>query len=414
MELDKSLVSEFAKITNDEKKEQPPISLLGTVVEYEGTKYVKLDGSDILTPIQDDDQISSTVEIQDSERVTVQIQNHAVTVTGNISSPAARIDTVNDLRVVLVAEDDKILAEVKRVEDETGSELEITHEAIASEVKRATGVESSIKQYAESINISVANGENEAYLYIWKGGVQIYGGLIDFSGKVSFTDLKNNSKTWINGDYIKSGTIDASKVALYGEDYDYNTGEWKGGGVKAGTGSDGKRDTYGAKLYGYGEYYHCLATDAGVCLHGNKDGKKVSLYCAGSAIVASTPISESSDRRKKNSISGDLSRYEQFFQKLQPVYFKFNEGNSNRFHIGFIAQDVEQALADSGLSNQDFAGVVIEEYKNEDGELVRDYLLRYTEFVSLNTYMIKKLSSRIDDLEKEIAELKTMVKGAST
>ncbi len=99
MELDKNLVSEFAKITNDEKRKQRPVNLLGTVVEYEGTKYVKLDGSDILTPIQDDKQISSTVEIQDSERVTVQIQDHTATVTGNITSPAARLVTVTDLGI---------------------------------------------------------------------------------------------------------------------------------------------------------------------------------------------------------------------------------------------------------------------------------------------------------------------------
>lgn len=43
---------------------------------------------------------------------------------------------------------------------------------------------------------------------------------------------------------------------------------------------------------------------------------------------------------------------------LQPTAFRLNNGNSGRYHIGFIAQDVEQALLDSGISTNDFAGFV--------------------------------------------------------
>lgn len=83
MALSDELISQFAKITKDDKNEKEP-QVYGTIVEYNGSKYVKLDGSDLLTPI------SSTAAAEPDDRVTVSIKNHTAIVTGNISSPSAR------------------------------------------------------------------------------------------------------------------------------------------------------------------------------------------------------------------------------------------------------------------------------------------------------------------------------------
>lgn len=90
MNLSSDLVSLFAKSTKDEKKVQNEATVYGTVV-YDGRTYVKLDGSDLLTPV------NTTANVQDGERVTVMIKNHTATVTGNMSSPAARNDDVTEL-----------------------------------------------------------------------------------------------------------------------------------------------------------------------------------------------------------------------------------------------------------------------------------------------------------------------------
>lgn len=84
MGLSSDLISQFVKATNDNTEPKKETTVYGTVVLYNGTKYVKIDGSDLLTPI------STTADTQDGERVTVMIKNHSATVTGNISSPAAR------------------------------------------------------------------------------------------------------------------------------------------------------------------------------------------------------------------------------------------------------------------------------------------------------------------------------------
>ena len=60
-------------------------------MEYGGSQYVRLDGSDLLTPY------TSTVVVKTGERVRVSVGRHTATVTGNVSSPAARNDDVIDL-----------------------------------------------------------------------------------------------------------------------------------------------------------------------------------------------------------------------------------------------------------------------------------------------------------------------------
>ena len=83
-----------------------------------------------------------------------------------------------------------------------------------------------------------------------------------------------------------------------------------------------------------------------------------------------------------------------------------NKGRSGRFHIGFIAQDVEQAILDSGMTTQDFAGLVQHKDREEQiGEYADQYYLRYSEFIALNTFMIQKLTKRVEELEKKIAVL---------
>lgn len=93
MGLSNDLVSQFIKVTNDNTKKKNESTAYGTIKDYNGSKYVKLDGSDLLTPI------SSTVDAKDGERVTVMIKNHTAVVTGNMSSPAARTDDVKDIKV---------------------------------------------------------------------------------------------------------------------------------------------------------------------------------------------------------------------------------------------------------------------------------------------------------------------------
>ena len=113
MGLSNELISQFVKITNDSSKPIEEMTVYGTIVEYEGTNYVRLDGSELLTPI------TTAANVKPGERVTVMIKNHTATVTGNLSSPSARIGDLDGLDDVanIISEFEIVLAQKVDTED---------------------------------------------------------------------------------------------------------------------------------------------------------------------------------------------------------------------------------------------------------------------------------------------------------
>ena len=89
MGLSYDLISEFVKITNDKQEKPKEGTVYATIVGSGNEKYVKIDGSNLLTPMD------TTTDIEDGERVTVMIKDHKATVTGNITSPSVSSSTVN-------------------------------------------------------------------------------------------------------------------------------------------------------------------------------------------------------------------------------------------------------------------------------------------------------------------------------
>ena len=112
-----------------------------------------------------------------------------------------------------------------------------------------------------------------------------------------------------------------------------------------------------------------------------------------------------SDRNVKNNISYEMEKYENFYKLIKPVYYKLNEGTSDRYHIGYIYQDIESALLKSGLTTQDFAGVVKAHQNNE--ELFCG--IRYEEFIALNTYMIQKTRKELEEKNNKIQQLENKI-----
>ena len=91
MGLTSDLISQFVNATKDDGNgTKSETTLYGTAV-YDDRLYVRLDGSEELTPV------STTTDVHDGDRVTVMIKDHTAVVTGNISSPAARTDEVKEI-----------------------------------------------------------------------------------------------------------------------------------------------------------------------------------------------------------------------------------------------------------------------------------------------------------------------------
>lgn len=107
----------------------------------------------------------------------------------------------------------------------------------------------------------------------------------------------------------------------------------------------------------------------------------------------SSAIGTNSDQTLKHDIEALNDKYSMLFDCLKAVRYKYNDGTSDRFHTGFIAQSVEQAIEQAGLSSQDFAAFV------RDKEACS---LRYEEFIALCVDQIQKLKAKIKELESRI------------
>lgn len=90
MSLSDDIISQYVEV-NAEEKEKKEETLLGKIVSYNGKQYVKLDGSDQLTPI------ASTSSVDADDRVTVLLKNHSAIVTGNLSYPSAKNSKMTEI-----------------------------------------------------------------------------------------------------------------------------------------------------------------------------------------------------------------------------------------------------------------------------------------------------------------------------
>ena len=91
MGISDELTRQFAKETVGKSDRDTGKTVTGTAVKYNGSMYVRIDGSDQITPI-----ISSTVGMKEGDRVTVLIKDHTTTVTGNTTAPSISQDDVNN------------------------------------------------------------------------------------------------------------------------------------------------------------------------------------------------------------------------------------------------------------------------------------------------------------------------------
>ena len=120
MALSNELAKLFAKTTNDNNNtNKTEATVYGTIVDNDGTKFVKLDGSEVLTPIK------TTASVKNGDRVTVMLKNHTAMVTGNITTPSASSSDVDALAskvdqfeiiVADVVTTEELQAEVARID----------------------------------------------------------------------------------------------------------------------------------------------------------------------------------------------------------------------------------------------------------------------------------------------------------
>lgn len=136
MALSNDLISQFVKITNDKEQAKKESTVFGTVVVEKGSMYVKLDGSELLTPV------STTTNTKNGERVVVMIKDHTAIITGNITAPSARLldiedqtDAITELEIIIADKADisDLTAANARIDTLVAEDVLIKNQLIAAE-----------------------------------------------------------------------------------------------------------------------------------------------------------------------------------------------------------------------------------------------------------------------------------------
>ena len=226
MELPKKLINEFAKVTNDTEKPENDTTVYGVISKNGDSTYVKLDGSDLLTPV------STTTDTQDGDRVTVLIKNHTAIVTGNMTSPAARTDDVKDMDKKFTDENTLITGKIVAAEGDianlktdklSANEAKITYATIVNLNAAEAKIDklAAIDFDAKYANIDFANVGEAAMEHLYSKS-----GLIENVTISDGTITGNLVGVTIKGDLIEGNTVVADKLVIKGTDglyYKLNT-----------------------------------------------------------------------------------------------------------------------------------------------------------------------------------------------
>lgn len=340
------------------------------------------------------------------------------------------------------------------LEEQTSSKFEQTANSISAEVDRAQKAEG---QLDASLELKLGRDENDQVVSMINASadqimlrgnrliIQSNNFELDGNGRVTIIDslnflttalgdnltiigLDGKGRPMLQNILVDTGSVtDQDGVALgdHASTADYAT--------KAGSARTAESATQCIKastayyLQGIGINEHVQISG-----NGNLIPNSSSIYCGTTPNPFAGGYSSggwktTSDRRKKKDFQKLLEddRFERFFMLLQPMKYRFIE-NDKEIHIGFVAQDVEQAMMDCNISDEEFYGLehaVLskkdfesnEEWENflkQNGGENDMYTLCYQEFIALNTAMIQKLQNRCSDFEQRLSALERSVNHA--
>lgn len=317
-------------------------------------------------------------------------------------------DTKNGLESQIQQTTTSLTSTITDTKNDLESQIQQTSSSLTSQIRDAEDNISSIEQKVDNITLSVDNGEDRSSISLSVDGVEVDSVTVRFTGGVVFESDLAEGNTSINGACIDTGEIDVDYINLYGE---MGVRESRRGSVGGYIGyCEGHSDTGIGVMEDY-DSGQCICTNGGAKLAYGADDFYIGV--SRSNVFASETINIDSDRRVKDDIRYDLDDYEAFFRALKPCSYQLKRGTSGRRHTGFIAQELEQALLDSGKTSADLAAYCYDpdarRYESTDMDPKTAptgcYKIRYSELIALNTAMIQKLMAEVDALKTHVAEL---------
>jgi hypothetical protein len=270
----------------------------------------------------------------------------------------------------------------------------------------ATQAQSIFDQSAQGFTLGATSGENGTIFTLDYNGAQIastgsidlYVDAVNIYGTLTATKLRGGSISIVDDDNNECGTIQTT----YASSSDYKL-DISSSAMELFT-EDGS--LFIASGWDRSNKYHASIEVDGnsneVQIKGDVIPNSDALYNLGSrnfvwdAIYCSTNELNGSDRNIKNSIEALPEKYVRMFELVEPKRYKLNSGTSGRYHTGFIAQEVENAMRACGIESKEFAGWAAA--KRKDGS--ETYFLRYSEFIPVLWAKVREQEERLKRLEE--------------
>lgn len=342
---------------------------------------------------------------------------------------------------------DHLLSTYEDLEQQTSSKFEQTAKSISAEVNRAQKAEGELDA---SLELKLGRDENDQVISMINASadqIMLRGNRLiiesnnfqlDGNGRVSIIDSLNFIATSLGDDIVIIGLDARGRPMLQNIRIDLNSVTDQNGEAIGDHASTADHATTADSATTAESARQCIMASTAHYLQGIGLSDYVRISDNGNLIPSSSSVycgtnpnpfaggyssggwKTTSDGRKKKDFRKLLEddRFERFFELLQPMEYRLIE-NDEKMHMGFVAQDVEQAMTDCGISENEFYGLEHAVFSEKDFESNEEwekfleqnggendmYTLCYQEFIALNTVMIQKLQNRCNDFERRLSAL---------
>lgn len=342
---------------------------------------------------------------------------------------------------------DHLQSTYEDLEEQTNTKFEQTTNSISAEVNRAQKAEG---QLDASLELKLGRDENDQVISMINASadqIMLRGNRLiiesnnfqlDGDGRVSIIDSLNFIATSLGDDIVIIGLDARGRPMLQNIRIDLESVTDQDGVAIGDHASTADHATTADSATTAKSAMQCIKASTAYYLQGITSNEHVQISGNGNLIPSSSSVycgttpnpfaggyssggwKTTSDRRKKKDFRKLLEddRFERFFVLLQPMEYRLIE-NDEKMHMGFVAQDVEQAMTDCGISENEFYGLEHAVFSEKDFESNEEwekfleqnggtndmYTLCYQEFIALNTVMIQKLQNRCNDFERRLSAL---------
>lgn len=349
---------------------------------------------------------------------------------------------------------DHLQSTYEDLEEQTNTKFEQTAKSIVAEVNRAQKAEGALDA---SLELKLGRDENDQVISMINASadqimlrgnrliVESNNFRLDGAGRVTIIDSLNFNSTALGDDLTIIGLDGRGRPMLQNIRIDLNSVTDQDGVAIGDHASTADHATTADSATTAESARQCIMASTAYYLQGIGLSDYVRISDNGNLIPSSSSVycgtnpnpfaggyssggwKTTSDRRKKKDFQKLLEddRFERFFELLQPMEYRLME-NDEKMHIGFVAQDVEQAMTDCDISENEFYGLEHAVFSEKDFESNEEwekfleqnggandmYTLCYQEFIALNTAMIQKLQNRCRDFERRLSALERSVSHA--